>query len=53
MQWTKGFTIENKELEDDDLLETINNLCQFILDDIVHWSGDFHDPKSDRVSKRL
>ena len=60
MQWPKDEYIEQKEIEDDDLLEIVGDLCQFILDDIIHvdddflgWS-DFHDQKvSGGTSKRL
>ena len=46
MQWPKDEYIEQKEIEDDDLLEIVGDLCQFILDDIIHVDGDFHDQKS-------
>jgi len=41
MQWPKDEYIEQKEIEDDDLLEIVGDLCQFILDDIIHVDDDF------------
>ena len=46
MQWPKEFPIESKEIKYDDLLEIVSDICQFILDDIVHVNGKFHDRKS-------
>jgi hypothetical protein len=32
--------------KDDELLELVGDLCGFILDEIVHVKGDYHDPQS-------
>jgi hypothetical protein len=32
---------------DDELLEIVGDLCGFILDQIIHVRGDYHDPRSD------
>ena len=33
--------------KDDQLLELIGNLCNFIMDQIVHVKGTYHYPASD------
>ena len=33
--------------KDDNLLELIGNLCAFILDQIIHVRGNYHDRKSE------
>ena len=34
--------------KDDQLLELVGDLCNFILDQIVYVKGTYHDQKSDR-----
>ena len=43
---------EDKEMKrdpykDDQLLELVDDLCNFILDQIVHVKGTYHDRDSD------
>lgn len=33
-------------MEDDHLLDIIGDLCQFIIEQIIHKNDDFHDPTS-------
>jgi hypothetical protein len=33
--------------KDDQLIELVGDLCGFILDEIVHVKGTYHDPDSD------
>ena len=35
--------------KDDQLLELVGDLCNFILDQIVHVKGTYHDRESDLV----
>lgn len=39
--------------KDDQLIELVDDLCGFILDEIVHVKGTYHDPDSDLVGYKL
>ena len=38
---------------DDDLLEIVSDLCNFIMDHVVYYKGDYHNPQSDLGSNPL
>ena len=47
VQWRKTiWIVHQKELDDDYLLETVGDICRFILFEVIHKSGRFHDRSS-------
>jgi hypothetical protein len=47
VQWHEEIFIKRQEaLDDDYLLEIVEDICNFILDEVVHKNGEFFDPTS-------
>ncbi|KAL6843137.1 hypothetical protein ACP4OV_026850 [Aristida adscensionis] len=45
-RWPKNLFADDVSMDDDHLLEIVNDLCKFILDEIIHKLGRYHDPSS-------
>lgn len=46
LQWAKENIIREKEMDDDELLDIVGDLCEFIVHQVIHKDSDFHDPTS-------
>lgn len=33
--------------KDDELLELVGDVCNFIMDEVIHYKGEYHDINSD------
>ena len=47
LYWQEEKGMKANPHKDDNLLELVGDLCNFIMDQIIHIRGTYHDPASD------